>query len=80
MTLRGYLACGGVMENRELENQVDRAAARLGEVQRAISEVIVGQDRLVESLLAALLLLRCLLKCSSNLRTELERSSLRDTA
>ena len=43
------------MENQELANQVDRAAARLGEVQRAVSEVIVGQDRLVESLLAALL-------------------------
>jgi len=43
------------MENRELENQVDRAAARLGEVQRGVAEVIVGQDRLVESLLVALL-------------------------
>jgi MoxR-like ATPase len=43
------------MENRELEGHVDRAAARLGEVQRAVSEVIVGQDRLVESLLAALM-------------------------
>jgi MoxR-like ATPase len=43
------------MENRELDNQVDRAAARLGEIQRAVSEVIVGQERLVESLLAALL-------------------------
>ena len=42
------------MEKQELVNQVDRAAARLGEVQRAVSEVIVGQDRLVESLLAAL--------------------------
>jgi MoxR-like ATPase len=49
------MACGGDMENKELENQVDRAAARLGEVQRAVSEVIVGQDRLVESLLAALM-------------------------
>jgi len=43
------------MENRELENQVNRAAAQLGEVQSAVSEVIVGQERLVESLLAALL-------------------------
>jgi MoxR-like ATPase len=43
------------MDNRELENRVDRAAARLGEIQRAVGEVIVGQDRLVESLLAALL-------------------------
>ena len=47
------MVCGGVMEHRDVENQVDRAAARLGEVQRAVSEVIVGQDRLVESLLAA---------------------------
>ena len=43
------------MENRELENRVDGAAARLGEAQRAVGEVIVGQDRLVESLLVALL-------------------------
>jgi MoxR-like ATPase len=43
------------MENRELENRVDRAAARLGEVQRAVAEVIVGQEKLVESLLVALL-------------------------
>jgi MoxR-like ATPase len=34
---------------------VDRAAARLGEIQRAVAEVVVGQDRLVESLLVALL-------------------------
>ncbi|HSN57825.1 MAG TPA: AAA family ATPase [Candidatus Sulfomarinibacteraceae bacterium] len=43
------------MDNRELESRVDRAAARLGEIQAAVGEVIVGQDRLVESLLAALL-------------------------
>jgi MoxR-like ATPase len=43
------------MDNRELESRVDRAAARLGEVQRAVGAVIVGQERLVESLLAALL-------------------------
>ncbi len=43
------------MDNRELEGRVDRAAARLGEVQRAVGAVIIGQERLVESLLAALL-------------------------
>jgi len=52
---RGLLARGGNMDNRELENRVDRAAARLGEVQSAVGAVVVGQDRLVESLLAALL-------------------------
>jgi MoxR-like ATPase len=34
---------------------VDRAAARLGEIQGAVGDVVVGQDRLVESLLVALL-------------------------
>ncbi|MFV2072204.1 MAG: AAA family ATPase [Thermoanaerobaculales bacterium] len=34
---------------------VDRAAARLGEIQRAVGSVVVGQDRLVESLLVGLL-------------------------
>jgi MoxR-like ATPase len=51
----GASPAGGMMDNRELENQVDRAAARLGEVQRGVAEVIVGQERLVESLLVALL-------------------------
>jgi MoxR-like ATPase len=35
--------------------QVDRAAARLGELQRAVGEVVVGQERLVESVLVGLL-------------------------
>ena len=43
------------MESRGAETQVDRAAARLGEIQRAVGEVVVGQDRLVESMLVALL-------------------------
>jgi len=43
------------MDTRLAETQVDRAAARLGEIQRAVSEVVVGQDRLVESVLVALL-------------------------
>ncbi len=43
------------MENQAVDNQIDRAAARLGEIQRAVSEVVVGQDRLVESVLVALL-------------------------
>lgn len=43
------------MENQAADNQIDRAAARLGEIQRAVSEVVVGQDRLVESVLVALL-------------------------
>jgi MoxR-like ATPase len=37
------------------EQTVDRAAARLGEIQRGVSEVVVGQDRLIESVLVALL-------------------------
>ncbi len=36
-------------------DQVDRAAARLGEIQRAVSDVVVGQERLVESVLVGLL-------------------------
>ena len=51
----GLLADGGGMENSQVEMQVDRAAARLGEIQRAVSEVVVGQERLVESVLVALL-------------------------
>ncbi len=43
------------MENSQVEMQVDRAAARLGEIQRAVSDVVVGQERLVESVLVALL-------------------------
>ncbi len=43
------------MEQRLEERQVDRAAARLGEIQRAVSAVVVGQDRLVETVLVALL-------------------------
>ncbi len=43
------------MDTQQTETQVDRAAARLGEIQRAVGEVIVGQERLVESLLVALL-------------------------
>ena len=43
------------MEQRLEDRQVDRAAARLGEIQRAVSEVVVGQDRLIESVLVALL-------------------------
>ncbi|MFC2144581.1 AAA family ATPase [Acidobacteriota bacterium] len=46
------------MENLEArgdEKAIDRAASRLGEIQRAVSEVVVGQDRLVESLLVAML-------------------------
>ena len=43
------------METRPADIQIDRAAARLGEIQRAVSEVVVGQDRLVESLLVAML-------------------------
>jgi MoxR-like ATPase len=42
------------METRTTEAGVDRAAARLGEIQRAVGEVVVGQDRLVESMLVAL--------------------------
>jgi MoxR-like ATPase len=43
------------MESQHMETQVDRAAARLGEIQRAVGHVVVGQERLVESLLVALL-------------------------
>ena len=43
------------MENQQTETTVDRAAARLGEIQRVVGEVVVGQERLVESLLVALL-------------------------
>ncbi len=43
------------MENRATERDIDRAAARLGEIQRAVSEVVVGQDSLVEFLLVAML-------------------------
>ena len=43
------------METKHMETQVDRAAARLGEIQRAVGQVVVGQERLVESLLVALL-------------------------
>ena len=43
------------MESQHMETQVDRAAARLGEIQRAVGQVVVGQERLVESLLVALL-------------------------
>jgi len=42
------------METRTTDAGVDRAAARLGEIQRAVGEVVVGQDRLVESMLVAL--------------------------
>ncbi len=43
------------MEARTADAKVDRAAARLGEIQRAVAEVVVGQERLVESVLVALL-------------------------
>jgi len=43
------------MDETTVSTQVDRAAARLGEIQRAVSEVVVGQERLVESMLVALL-------------------------
>jgi MoxR-like ATPase len=43
------------MDDHQADARVDRAAARLGEIQRAIGDVVVGQDRLVESLLVALL-------------------------
>ncbi len=43
------------MDSKTTEAQVDRAAARLGEVQRAVGEIVVGQERLVESMLVALL-------------------------
>ena len=43
------------METRPADVQIDRTAARLGEIQRAVTKVVVGQDRLVESLLVAML-------------------------
>jgi MoxR-like ATPase len=43
------------METGDANRNVDRAAARLGEIQRAVGEVVVGQERLVESLLVAML-------------------------
>jgi len=43
------------MDDKAVENLVDRAAARLAEVQRAVSEVVVGQERLVETLLVGFL-------------------------
>jgi len=43
------------MEQRVQDRQVDRAAARLGEIQRSVSAVVVGQDQLVESVLVALM-------------------------
>jgi MoxR-like ATPase len=51
----GLLAGGGCMDNVRADNKVDRAAARLGEIQRAVCEVVVGQERLIESVLVALL-------------------------
>jgi len=42
-------------EPQATDVQIDRAASRLGEIQRAVSEIVVGQDRLVESVLVALL-------------------------
>jgi MoxR-like ATPase len=35
--------------------QVDRAAARLGEIHQAVAKVVVGQERLIEAILVALL-------------------------
>jgi len=43
------------MDSQQIETHVDRAAARLGEIQSAVGQVVVGQERLVESLLVALL-------------------------
>ncbi len=43
------------MDDKQVESRVDKAAARLGEIQQAVGEVVVGQDRLVESLLVAIL-------------------------
>jgi MoxR-like ATPase len=43
------------METGAPEPKVDRAVARLGEIQRAVGEVVVGQERLVEAVLVALL-------------------------
>jgi MoxR-like ATPase len=53
--LHAYWLVGGVMERAVEKPEVDRAAARLGEIQRAVAEVVVGQDRLVETMLVALL-------------------------
>jgi MoxR-like ATPase len=43
------------MEKQAADARIDRAAARLGEIQRAVGEVVVGQERLVETMLVALL-------------------------
>jgi MoxR-like ATPase len=43
------------MDARVDSAQVDRAAARLGEIQRAVSGVVVGQEPLIEAVLVALL-------------------------
>jgi len=43
------------MDQRMADAQFDRTAAQLGEVQRTVGEVVVGQQRLVESVLVALL-------------------------
>jgi MoxR-like ATPase len=58
LAFKRFRACwleGGDMDSQQIETHVDRAAARLGEIQRAVGEVVVGQERLVESLLVALL-------------------------
>jgi MoxR-like ATPase len=43
------------MEKPAEKPEVDRAAARLGEIQRAVANVVVGQDRLIETMLVAFL-------------------------
>ena len=43
------------MEPATSEPQVERAAGRLGQLQRAAAEVVLGQERLVESVLVGLL-------------------------
>jgi len=43
------------MDQRSVDTQFDRTAAQLGEVQRTVGEVVVGQQQLVESVLVALL-------------------------
>ncbi len=43
------------MDQRSVDTQFDRTAAQLGEVQQTVGEVVVGQQRLVESVLVALL-------------------------
>jgi len=48
-------ADGGCMEQSQTNISVDQAAARLGEIQSAVAEVVLGQDQLVESVLVALL-------------------------